>query len=106
MFSELELAEKLSALVPPPQKNGSLVRAYLHDLYDFTPEHVRMLNELYADTRIYCNFLQPVLFGRGHTGVIQVLVPFVPPCYSCPASGVQSPFIMSQPRSWANLGWP
>ena len=43
------------------QKNGSLVRAYLHDLYLFTPEHVRMLNELYADMRIYYNFFQPVL---------------------------------------------
>ena len=43
------------------QKNGSLIRAYLHNLYLFTPEHVMMLNELYADMRIYYNFFQPVL---------------------------------------------
>jgi len=43
------------------QKNGSLVRAYLHDLYLFTPDHVTMLNALYADMRVYYNFYQPVL---------------------------------------------
>ena len=43
------------------QKNGSLVRAYLHDLYLFTPEHVSMLNSLYADMRVYYNCFQPVL---------------------------------------------
>jgi hypothetical protein len=43
------------------QKNGSLVRAYLHDLYLFTSEHVDMLNALYADMRIYYNCFQPVL---------------------------------------------
>jgi hypothetical protein len=43
------------------QKNGSLVRAYLHDLYLFTPEHVSMLNALYADMRVYYNCFQPVL---------------------------------------------
>ena len=43
------------------QKNGSLIRAYLGHLYLFTPEHVKMLNELYADMRIFYNFFQPVL---------------------------------------------
>ena len=30
-------------------KNGSLVRAYLTDPYLYTRQHLKMLNELYAD---------------------------------------------------------
>jgi hypothetical protein len=43
------------------QKNGSLVRAYLKTLYFYTPEHQRMLDELYEEMRIYYNLFQPVL---------------------------------------------
>ena len=43
------------------QKNGSLVRAYLKTLYLYTPEHQRMLDELYEEMRIYYNLFQPVL---------------------------------------------
>ena len=43
------------------QKMGSLVRAYLQQLYLYTPEHVLMLNALYDQMRIYYNLFQPVL---------------------------------------------
>jgi len=43
------------------QKNGSLVRAYLQELYLYTPQHALMLNALYEQMRIYYNLFQPVL---------------------------------------------
>jgi hypothetical protein len=43
------------------QKNGSLVRAYLQDLYLYTAEHARILDALYAEMRVYYNLFQPVL---------------------------------------------
>jgi hypothetical protein len=43
------------------QKNGSLVRAYLQDLYLYTPQHALMLNALYEHMRVYYNLFQPVL---------------------------------------------
>jgi hypothetical protein len=43
------------------QKNSSLVRAYLQDLYLYTPEHARMLDALYEEMRVYYNLFQPVL---------------------------------------------
>lgn len=53
------------------QKNGSLVRAYLQHLYLHTPQHVLMLNELYADMWLYYNFFQPVLRQVSRRAVIQ-----------------------------------
>ena len=43
------------------QKNGSLVRAYFTDLYLHTSQHLKMLNDIYADMWLYYNFFQPVL---------------------------------------------
>ncbi len=43
------------------QKNGSLVRAYLQDVYLYTAEHRRLLDALYQEMRIYYNLFQPVL---------------------------------------------
>ena len=43
------------------QKNSTLVRAYLQNLYLYTPEHVLLLNALYEDMWLYYNFFQPVL---------------------------------------------
>lgn len=43
------------------QKNSSLVRAYLGRLYLHTPQHLALLNQLYADMRLYYNLFQPVL---------------------------------------------
>ena len=43
------------------QKNSSLVRAYLGDLYLHTPQHRHLLNELYEQMWLYYNCFQPVL---------------------------------------------
>ncbi len=43
------------------QKNGSLVRAYLQELYLYTAEHLRLLEALYQEMRLYYNLFQPVL---------------------------------------------
>lgn len=43
------------------QKNSSLVRAYFTDLYLHTPEHLELMNDIYADMWLYYNFFQPVL---------------------------------------------
>lgn len=43
------------------QKNGSLVRAYLQELYLWTPAHLLLLRALYEEMRIYYNLFQPVL---------------------------------------------
>ena len=43
------------------QKNSTLVRAYLQNLYLHTAQHVLMLNTLYEDMWLYYNFFQPVL---------------------------------------------
>ncbi len=43
------------------QKNSSLVRAYFTDLYLHTPEHLALMNDIYADMWLYYNFFQPIL---------------------------------------------
>jgi len=53
------------------QKNYTLVRAYLGDLYLHTRQHATLLNELYADMWLYYNFFQPVLRQIERTVVIK-----------------------------------
>ena len=43
------------------QKNSSLVRAYLQNLFLFTPEHQQIPNALYEQMRTYYSLFQPVL---------------------------------------------
>jgi len=43
------------------QKNSSLVRAYFGNLYLYTRQHVRLMNEIYKEMWLYYNFFQPVL---------------------------------------------
>jgi hypothetical protein len=43
------------------QKNSSLIRAYLGNLYLYTPEHRALLDQIYAYMGLYYNLFQPVV---------------------------------------------
>jgi len=61
------------------QKNSSLVRAYLGNLYLYTATHRALLDQLYAHMRIYYNLFQPVVrqtsrrAEMGANGVVRIV---------------------------------
>lgn len=52
------------------QKNSSLVRAYLGDLYLHTSQHLALLKPIYEDMRLYYNLHQPVLRQTERAAVV------------------------------------
>ena len=61
------------------QKNSSLIRAYLGNLYLYTPAHRALLDQLYADMGLYYNLFQPVVrqtsrhAEMGANGVVRIV---------------------------------
>ncbi len=61
------------------QKNSSLIRAYLGNLFLYTPEHRALLDQLYADMGLYYNLFQPVVrqtsrrAAMGANGVVRIV---------------------------------
>jgi hypothetical protein len=61
------------------QKNSSLIRAYLGNLYLYTPTHRALLDKLYADMGLYYNLFQPVVRQTsrhaevGANGVVRIV---------------------------------
>jgi hypothetical protein len=61
------------------QKNSSLIRAYLGNLYLYTPEHRALLDQIYAYMGLYYNLFQPVVrqtsrhADRGANGVVRIV---------------------------------
>ena len=53
------------------QKNSSLVRAYFGNLYLYTRQHVRLMNEVYKEMWLYYNFFQPVLRQTGRSATMR-----------------------------------
>ena len=52
------------------QKNSSLVRAYLGNLYLHTSQHLALLKPIYEDMRLYYNLYQPVLRQTERAAVV------------------------------------
>jgi len=52
------------------QKNSSLVRAYLGNMYLHSPEHLSLLEAIYDDMRLYYNLYQPVLRQTERVAVV------------------------------------
>lgn len=61
------------------QKNSSLIRAYLGNLYLYTPTHRALLDQLYEDMGLYYNLFQPVVrqtarrAESGDNGLIRIV---------------------------------
>jgi hypothetical protein len=61
------------------QKNSSLIRAYLGNLYLYTPEHRALLDQIYAYMGLYYNLFQPVVrqtsrhAEMGANGVVRIV---------------------------------
>ena len=61
------------------QKNSSLIRAYLGNLFLYTPEHRALLDQIYAYMGLYYNLFQPVVrqtsrhAETGANGVVRIV---------------------------------